>query len=122
MIEIIEEMKTDHLSDLLQEKEKYTQIADIENDHLRENIIEINTIRNDIEGNMEEVLDGILSSGDSSECRESLDHYRQKLTLYRHQTEEQLDSLTQTTRYSQTQIDHMTASFEGFLREMWDES
>jgi len=36
---------------------------------------------------MEEVLEGILKSGDSSECRESLEHYRQKLTLYRHQTE-----------------------------------
>ena len=32
-------MKSDHLSDLLQEKDKYTQIADIENDNSRENII-----------------------------------------------------------------------------------
>ena len=48
LIEIIEEMKADHLSDLLQEKDKYTQIADIENDNSRENIIEINNIKNDI--------------------------------------------------------------------------
>ena len=41
-------MKADHLSDLLQEKDKYTQIADIENDNSRENIIEINNIKNDI--------------------------------------------------------------------------
>ena len=41
-------MKGDHLSDLLQEKEKYTQVADIENDNSRENIIEINNIKNDI--------------------------------------------------------------------------
>ena len=61
-------MKGDHLSDLLQEKEKYTQVADIENDNSRENIIEINNIKNDIEGNMQEVLDGIQNTGDSSEC------------------------------------------------------
>lgn len=29
LIEIIEDMKADHLSDLMQEKDKYTQIADI---------------------------------------------------------------------------------------------
>ena len=52
-------MKNDHISDLVHEKEKYTQIADIENDNLRENIIEVNVIRNDIENHMEEVLVGI---------------------------------------------------------------
>lgn len=41
-------MKADHLSDLMQERDKYTQIADIENDNLRENIIEVNVIKNDI--------------------------------------------------------------------------
>lgn len=72
---------------------------------------------------MEEVLEGITNSGDSEgECRESLEHYRQKLALYRHQTEEQLDSISQVTRYSQPQIEAMIASFENFLRVMWDES
>ena len=84
-------MKSDHLSDLIQERDKYTQIADIENDNLRENIIEINVIKNDIQNHMEEVLEGIEVSGDPGECRDSLDHYRQKLTLFRHQTEEQLE-------------------------------
>jgi hypothetical protein len=41
-------MKADHLEDLALERDKYVQIAEIENDHLRENIIEINVIRNDI--------------------------------------------------------------------------
>ena len=35
LVSIIEEMKTDHISDLIQERDKYTQIADIENDNLR---------------------------------------------------------------------------------------
>jgi Mg/Co/Ni transporter MgtE len=35
LIEIIEEMKADHLSDLMQERDKYTQIAEIENDNIR---------------------------------------------------------------------------------------
>ena len=56
---------------------------------------------------MEEVIEGIQESGDASECRESLEHYRQKLTLFRHQTEEQLESLSQITRYSQQKIDGM---------------
>lgn len=56
---------------------------------------------------MQEVLEGIQQSGDTAECRESLEHYRQKLTLFRHQTEEQLESLAQVTRYSQPQIDQM---------------
>jgi hypothetical protein len=41
-------MKQDHLEDLMTEKDKYTQIADIQNDYLRENIIEINVIKEDI--------------------------------------------------------------------------
>lgn len=40
----------------MQERDKYTQIADIQNDSLRENIIEINTIKDDIEYHMEQVL------------------------------------------------------------------
>ncbi len=52
----LQEMKEDHLSDLMQERDKYTQIADIQNDSLRENIIEINTIKDDIEYHMEQVL------------------------------------------------------------------
>lgn len=114
-------MKADHLQDLLQERDKYTQIADIENDNIRENILEINTIQNDIEGNMAEVLQGIRATHDESECRESLDHYRQKLYICCHQTEEQLDSLNQVTRYSQPQIDSMLANFDHFLRTLWDE-
>jgi len=39
LISIIEEMKNDHLEDLVQDRDKYTQIADISNDYLRENII-----------------------------------------------------------------------------------
>ena len=100
-------MKADHLSDLIQERDKYTQIADIENDNLRENIIEVNVIKNDIQNHMQEVLEGIQQSGDTAECRVSLEHYRQKLTLFRHQTEEQLESLAQVTRYSQPQIEQM---------------
>ena len=111
LMEIIDEMKTDHLNDLVQEKDKYTQIADIENDNSRENIVEVNIIKRDIQDNMEEVLSGIQNSGDSSECSSSLDHYRHKLTLYRHQTEEQLDSISQVTRYSQRQIDTMLQNF-----------
>jgi hypothetical protein len=41
-------MKQDHLNDLAQERDKYAQIADIENDSLRENIIEVNVIKNDV--------------------------------------------------------------------------
>lgn len=122
LIDIIEQMKADHLGDLLQEKDKYTQIADIQNDNSRENIIEINTIKNDIQGNMEEVLEGIQNSGDSSECRESLGHYRHKLTLYRHQAEEQLESISEVTRYSQQQIDTMLHHFQNFLGGMWEEA
>jgi hypothetical protein len=59
-------MKTDHLYDLALERDKYTQIADIENDHLRENIIEINVIKNDIENHLEEVLEGIRESGNAA--------------------------------------------------------
>ncbi len=70
---------------------------------------------------MEEVIEGIQASGDTAECRESLDHYRQKLTLFRHQTEEQLESLSQTTRYSQQKIDGMLDSFEKFMNDLWHE-
>jgi hypothetical protein len=58
-------MKGDHLTDLMAERDKYTQIADISNDYLRENIIEINVIKNDIENHLEEVLEGIRDTGDS---------------------------------------------------------
>lgn len=71
---------------------------------------------------MEEVLEGIQNSGDSSECKESLGHYRQKLTLYRHQAEEQLESISEVTRYSQLQIDTMLQNFENFLGGMWEEA
>lgn len=111
LIEIIEEMKADHLYDLAQERDKYTQIADIENDHLRENTIEINVIKNDIENHLEEVLEGIRESGNAEECRESLEHYRQKLTLFGHQLEEQLESLQGVTRYPQQKIDTMLQEF-----------
>lgn len=79
-------MKQDHLNDLIEERNKYTQIADIQNDNLRESIIEINVIKNDVEDHIEEVLEGIIQSGNTEECRESLDHYRQKLAFFRHRT------------------------------------
>ena len=114
-------MKTDHINDLIQERDKYLQIADIEIDNIRENIGEIENIKFDIEGNMEEVMDGIVNSGETEECRKSLEHYRQRLTLYRHQTEEQTETITQVTKYSQQQIDSMLTSFENFLKNMWYE-
>jgi len=61
-------------------------------------------IKHDIENHLEEVLEGIKETGDSAECRESLEHYRQKLTLFRHQTEEQLDSLKGVTYYSEEKL------------------
>ncbi len=120
LVEVIEEMKADHLYDLSVEREKYTQIAEIEKDHLRENIIEINGIKNDIENHLEEVLEGIRESGNEGECKESLEHYRQKLALFTHQLEEHIDSLQQVTRYPQSQIDNMLNEFENFLTVLWD--
>jgi hypothetical protein len=38
-------MKDQHLADLIAEKQKYCQIADIQNDHLNENIEEIQIMR-----------------------------------------------------------------------------
>ena len=113
-------MKADHLFDLAAERDKYTQIADIENDHLRENIIEINVIKNDIENHLEEVLEGIRQSGNATECRESLEHYRQKLALFTHQLEEQLESLQGVTRYPPAKIEAMLQDFEDFLKVLWD--
>jgi hypothetical protein len=49
-----------------------------------------------------------------------LDHYRQKLTLFGHQLEEQLDSLQAVTRYPQSKIDGMFQDFEEFLKVLWD--
>lgn len=68
------------------------------------------------------MLEGIQNTGDASECRESLEHYRQKLTLYRHQIEEQLESISEVTTYSERQIDSMLSNFELFLRNMWEEA
>lgn len=44
------------------------------------------------------------------------------MTVFRHQTEEQIDSIQGVTRYSQTQINAMIHSFEQFLETMWDHS
>lgn len=67
-------------------------------------------------------MEGIQNSGETSECKESLGHYRQKLTLYRHQIEEQIESISEVTRYSQLQIDTMLHNFENFLGGMWEEA
>lgn len=41
--------------------------------------------------------------------------------MFRHQTEEQLESLSQITRYSQQKIDAMLESFDNFISELWHE-
>ena len=48
----IEVMKEDHLSDLIEESRRHSQIADIEHDYLRENVDEMDIIRKDIENNL----------------------------------------------------------------------
>ena len=52
-------MKEDHINDLMVEKDKYMQIADIQNDYLNENIEEIVYMREDIESNIESIVNEI---------------------------------------------------------------
>ena len=55
-------MKEDHINDLIVEKDKYVQIADIQNDYLNENIEEIVYMREDIESNIESIVNEIEES------------------------------------------------------------
>lgn len=57
LIRTIEHMKEDHLNDLVEESKRHSQIADIEHDHLRENVDEMNRIRSDIEDNIENIME-----------------------------------------------------------------
>lgn len=47
-IRILNDMKDEHLQDLMEEKEKFLQIADIQVDYLNENVEEITYMREDI--------------------------------------------------------------------------
>ena len=53
----IQIMKEDHLNDLVEESRRHSQIAAIEHDYLRENVEEMQTIREDIEGNLEVIME-----------------------------------------------------------------
>ena len=121
LIDILEAMKRDHLEDLHHDRSKKTQEAYIANDHLEENIAEIQAITSDIESNLEEVLQEIAQTGQRRECQESLQHYRQKLTLWRHQAEERLEILKDVPEYSKPMMDLMMDNFEQHLQKMWDE-
>lgn len=85
MINFIERMRNDHISDLEEESRKHSQIADIEHDYLRENMEEINNIREDIEENLETIVENV----DHTELRDNLNEYRLKLQVFRHKIEEQ---------------------------------
>jgi archaellum component FlaC len=41
VLKILTQMKEEHISDLIEEKEKYLQISDIQVDYLNENVEEI---------------------------------------------------------------------------------
>ncbi len=49
-------MKEDHLSDLIQESRRHSQIADIEHDYLRQNVDEMDIIRKDIVNNLQVIM------------------------------------------------------------------
>ena len=48
----IETMREDHLNDLVEESRRHSQIAAIEHDYLRENVEEMEVMREDIESNL----------------------------------------------------------------------
>lgn len=57
LIKTIENMKEDHLNDLVEESKRHSQIADIEHDYLRENVDEMETIRRDIQDNLDVIME-----------------------------------------------------------------
>lgn len=80
ILSFVEQMRDDHINDLVEESRRHSQIADIEHDYLRENVDEISNIRKDIEENLETIVEKL----DEEDLKNNLNYYKQKLQVYRH--------------------------------------
>lgn len=108
-------MRDDHLSDLEEESRKHSQIADIEHDYLRENLEEINNIRNDIEENLETIVEKL----DEQDLINNLNYYRQKIQVYRHKVEEQSDFFEKVISFPPEEYQSKLARVQDFMMDVW---
>ena len=109
-------MRDDHLSDLQEESRKHSQIADIEHDYLRENVDEIENIRNDIEENLETIVEKL----DEQDLRNNLNYYKQKMEVFRQKVEEQVDFFEKLISFTPDQYSQKLGRVQDFMMEVWN--
>ena len=118
LIKTVELMKEDHLGDLIDESQRHSQIADIENDYLRENVDEMENIRRDIEDNLETIMEKLSEE----ELHSNLNEYKQKIQVYRHKVEEQADIFEELINYNEEELTHKHTLIQDYLMDVWAEN
>lgn len=111
----LEQMRDDHINDLIEESRKHSQIADIEHDYLRENVEEIGNIRRDIEENLETIVEKL----EEIDLRNNLGYYKQKLQVYKHKVEEQADFFSKVISFPPLEYESKLTRVQDFLMEVW---
>ena len=71
LLKTIQQMKEDHLQDLVDLDKKHTQLAYIKQDHLKNDMEEMEVIRNDIVNSLETILENFQDPV----CQKNLSFY-----------------------------------------------
>lgn len=85
LLKILEQMKEDHLNDLVDVSKKHIQLAYIKEDHLKNDVEEIEVIRNDILNSLEIILERF----EDPLTKKNLSFYKQQLHAYSDKIDEE---------------------------------
>lgn len=120
VLEMVGQMKSDHIEDLFNEQSKYEQISVLEAANLKIHLDEINSIREDLENSIVQIAREMDPQAEG-EYRASMKFYRSQVEVFSLKMEENADSLKEMTTYNPLEMDNKIKKLEDFLMDIWTE-
>ena len=117
LLKTIEEMKEDHLNDLVEMSKKHIQLAYIKEDHLKSDVEEMEVIRNDIFNSLEIILENFQDPL----TQKNLTFYKQQIYSYADKIdEEKAEFSKELINYKPHELKARMALLEDYLLDVWD--